>query len=493
MKTLYFYLRQSNMKWMMGGILSIFILINFSCVSKTKTEAQKPSFVVIFIDDMGYGDIEPFGSKKNKTPHLNEMAEQGMKLTSFYVPAPLCTPSRAGLMTGCYPKRVGMATGSNFVVLLAGDSKGLNPEEHTIAEVLQEAGYTTGCFGKWHLGDQPVFFPSNHGFNEFYGLPYSNDIWPDHPSERFDFPPLPLMHNDEVVDTVVNMDDQSMLCKLFTEKAVDFIRENKEKPFFVYLPHAFIHHPRGVRNEFLEKTREPGDPPVEEVFWRRIRPEDDTSYNDWRTRAQISEVDWSVGRILNTLRELDLEESTLVIFTSDNGGSRGTSMGPLRGGKGSAWEGGLREPTIAWWPGHIPSNTLCDELMTAMDILPTFSGLAGAKIPEDRIIDGKDVAPLLFNKKGAKSPHNTFFYYQGRDLRAVRSGNWKLFEDGTLYNLQEDIGETQDVSGSHPEIVKRLMNYLEEARNDLGDKEQEGRNCRSPGFVKDPQSILSHY
>lgn len=478
--------------WMVGWVILIFFLFTSSCINKTKEDDQKPNFVVIFIDDMGYGDIEPFGSTENSTPHLNRMEQQGMKLTSFYVPAPVCTPSRAGLMTGCYPMRVGLAVGSRFVVLFPADRYGLNPEETTIAEILKEAGYTTGCFGKWHLGDQPEFFPAKHGFDEYFGIPYSNDMWSEYHSERYgDFPPLPLLHNDQVVDTVKDMHDQSMLCKLFTDKAVDFIRKNKEKPFFLYLPHAFIHHPRAVRDEFLEKTRKPEYLPGEEVFWQGVGPDDYKAHAQWRITAQVSEVDWSVGQILSTLEELDLEKNTLVVFTSDNGGSGGTSMGPLRGGKGNTWEGGMREPTIAWWPGHIPSDAVCDEIMTAMDLLPTFATFAGATIPEDRIIDGKDVSDLLLGKKGASSPHKTFYYYRQKDLQAVRSGKWKLFEDGRLYNLEEDMGETEDVSASHPEAVKQLNEYLEEARKDLGDDEQEGRNCRPPGIVDDPKSILT--
>jgi len=468
--------------------LVFFILMFASC--KKQEKVQKPNFVVIFIDDMGYGDIEPFGSTRNSTPHLNEMANQGMKLTSFYVSASVSTPARAGLITGCYPKRVGLATGTTFKVLFPGDRQGLNPQETTIAEVLQKAGYTTGCFGKWHLGDQSEFMPGNHGFDEYYGIPYSNDMWPKHPAEKWDFPPLPVLHNGEVVDTVKNMHNQSMLAKQFTDKAVDFIRENKENSFLVYLPHAYVHHPRGVRKEFLKKTKKQGDSPIEDLDWQKVVTEPWSAWLDWRTRAQISEVDWSVGRILNTLQELGLDENTLVIFTSDNGGSSGCSIGPLRGGKGTAWEGGFRVPTIACWPGHIPSDTVCDEVMSAMDLLPTFAGLADAKLPQDRIIDGKDVSSLLLGKKNAQSPHEAFFYFQKKDLRAVRSGKWKMFEDGRLYNLRKDIGETKDISQSHPEVVKRLTNYLKKARKDLGDKDEGGKNCRPPGIVENPEPIL---
>ncbi|MBL7141390.1 MAG: sulfatase [Planctomycetes bacterium] len=426
---------------------------------------RPPNFVVIFIDDMGYGDIEPFGSTLNHTPHLARMAEEGMKLTSFYA-APLCSPSRAALLTGCYPRRVGLDYGSIHPVLFPGDRHGLNPDEITVAEVLKAAGYATGCFGKWHLGDQPQFLPTNQGFDTYFGIPYSNDMWAQH--ERWRFPPLPLMRGTEVVGRVETMDDQADLCRQVTDEAVRFIRSSRDRPFFCYVPHAFIHWPRAARKEFLEKTKNP----------------------DKVTGAQIEEVDWSVGQILQTLRDLDLAGRTLVLFTSDNGGARGCVNKPLRGGKGTVWEGGMREPTLAWWPGRIPAGAVCDAVTTTMDVLPTFAALAGARPPADRIIDGHDIRPLLLGQPGAASPYQTFFYYGGQRLQAVRSGQWKLFADGPLYDLDADIGETTDVAKAHPDVVARLQAQLALARADLGEGKTPGPNCRPCGVAPDARTLL---
>jgi len=416
-----------------------------------------PNFVIIFIDDMGYGDIEPFGSTTNSTPHLNRMAKEGMKLTSFYIGWAACTPSRASLMTGCYAKRVGM----DGRVCFPAESRGLNPKEITIAEVLKSKGYATGCFGKWHLGDQPQFMPKKHGFDYYYGIPYSNDMWRFHPkNDVYNFPPLPLLRNDEVVGAVENGDDQAMLCKQFTDEAVSFIKRNKDRPFFVYLPHAFIHHPRFARKEFMDKAEN-------------------------ETEAQIEETDWSTGQILDTLRDLKIEENTLVIFTSDNGGSGGTSMGPLRGGKGGpVYEGHMREPTIAWWPGKIPAGSVCDEITSTMDLLPTLAKLAGAKTPTDHIIDGGDISPLLLAEPGAKSPHAAYFY----KAMGVREGKWKFLTKGKgeLYNLEEDLGEKNNIASRHPDIVKRMRNLLQQHIEDLE------KNSRPAAFAEDPKPIIPH-
>ena len=451
---------------------------------------RPPNFVVIFIDDMGYGDIGPFGSTVNRTPHLDRMAAEGMKLTSFYAAAPLCTPSRAALLTGSYPKRVGLAWGSQFATLFPGDRWGLHPSEVTIAEVLREAGYATGGFGKWHLGDQPEFLPTAQGFDEYYGIPYSNDMWPKHPrfssdSDKWNFPPLPLMRDGEVVGRIEDMEDQGLLCQQFTDAAVEFIRRNKDGPFFVYLPHAFIHHPRGARREFL------GFQEGEQIDWDSVIREPFDFEVERRTRAQIEEVDWSVGRILDTLRELELADDTLVLFTSDNGASRGSVNTPLRGRKGSTWEGGMREPTLAWWPGRVSAGTVVDEMATTMDLMPTLAGLAGSQAPAERIIDGKDISALLLGEEGARSPHDAFYYYAGYELRAVRSGQWKLHaKDGVLYDLEADIGETTDVAAGNPDVVARLSGYLDDARPDLGDGPDNCPNCRPVGVVENPRTLL---
>ncbi|MBN1910730.1 MAG: sulfatase, partial [Pirellulales bacterium] len=407
--------------------------------------------------DMGYGDIEPFGSKKNSTPELSRMADEGLKLTSFYVAAPLCSPSRAALMTGCYPKRVGLGRGSGHAVLFPGDKLGLNPNEITIAETLKKAGYATGCFGKWHLGDQPQFLPTEQGFDTYYGIPYSNDMWPPH--KRWAFPVLPVMEGTKVVDLVKDMDDQATLCRRFTEQAVKFIHKHKDEPFFVYLPHAFVHYPRKASPRFMANAKT-----VEE--------------------AQVEEVDWSVGQILKALREAGVAENTLVLFTSDNGAAGGLSSGPLRGGKGSAYEGGLREPTLVWWPGTIKAGTVSDELTTAMDLMPTFAKMAGADVPRDRVLDGRDIGPVLLGKPGAKSPHDRFFYHQGNNLRAVRSGPWKLFVSGELYNLDTDLGEKTNVAADHPKVVAKLRKMLKEFRSDVA------KNSRPVGLAKKPRTLV---
>jgi len=420
----------------------------------------RPNFVVIFIDDMGYGDIGPFGSTINRTPHLDRMAAEGMKLTSFYMAAPVCTPSRAALMTGCYPRRVGLARGSGHAVLFPGDKHGLHPGEITVADLLREAGYATGCFGKWHLGDQPGFLPTDHGFDVYFGIPYSNDMWPL--LERWPFPPLPILRGTEVVDTVDTMDDQASLCRRFTEEAVRFIRQRREEPFFVYLPHAFVHHPRAASPAFMAKANNV-------------------------TQAQIEEVDWSVGEVLRVIRDEGLAANTLVLFTSDNGGSSGTVNAPLRGAKGSAWEGGVRVPTVAWWPGTIPAGSVCDEIASAMDLLPTFARLAGATAPDDRVIDGRDIGALLSGEPGAKSPHDRFFYHQGETLQAVRSGPWKLFRDGRLYHLDNDLGETTNLAAGHPDVVARLHGYLGGFEADLRG------NSRPVGVAENPRTLLPRH
>lgn len=439
--------------------------------------ADQPNFVVIFIDDLGYGDIEPFGSTINKTPHLNRMASEGMKLTSFYVACAVCTPSRAALMTGCYPMRVGLAKGSSHGVLFPGDHYGLHPDEITMAEVLKKVGYATACFGKWHLGDQPQFLPTSQGFEQYFGIPYSNDMWPY--LKTFDCPRLPILENDRVVDEVVDMQDQASLCRRFTEHAQEFIRAHRDEPFFVYLPHAFVHHPRAASRDFLGGIN-PND----------LSTHDHQDRLALKTTAQIEEVDWSVGQILSTIRELDLSEQTLMIFTSDNGGARGCVNAPLRGGKGSQFEGGMREPTVAWWPGTIPAGSVCDELLTTMDLLPTFAEMAGTHPPNDRVIDGRPITAHLRGEPDAKSPRDVFYYYGQKQLRAVRDQRWKLFINGELYDLQNDIGETTNVASNHPDVVARLKMRLNEARRDLGDGEKLGENVRPVGVASNTRTIL---
>lgn len=422
-----------------------------------RSAAPRPNIVLINIDDLGYASTSPFGAPKTETPRLDRMAAEGRIFTSFYAAAPLCSPARAALMTGSYPRRVGLGRGSGHSVLFPADTHALHPDEITIAEVLREAGYATGCFGKWHLGDQPGFLPTDQGFDTYFGIPYSNDMWPAHPG-GWQFPLLPILRGSKVVGEVRTMEDQAELCRLFTDEATAFIRANRARPFFVYLPHAFVHGPRAARAEF---TR--GDDVL---------------------KAQIRELDWSIGRLLDTLAEVGVAEKTLVLFTSDNGGAGPTNNAPLRGSKGSAFEGGQRVPLIAHWPAGIPPGTVCDELATQMDLFPTLAELGRGRVPTDRVLDGRNIRSLLTGQPGARSPHAAFFYHQENTLRAVRTGPWKLFVSGELYQLANDIGETTDVARAHPDIVADLRRHLASFEADLA------ANSRPVGRPVNPRTIL---
>ncbi len=483
---------------------SAILLIGCKNQQKVSTKnTPKPNFVVIFTDDQGYGDLGCFGAGHVSTPNIDRLAEEGAKLTSFYVAAPVCTPSRAALMTGCYPKRVNLATGSNFPVLLAGDSKGLHPDEITIAEILKGQGYATGIFGKWHLGDQPEFLPTRQGFDEFFGIPYSHDIHPFHPrQEHFKFPPLPLLDGEKVIE----MDpDADYLTKKITERATRFIRNHREEPFFLYVPHPIPHHPVHISPEFLETVPDS----IQALLAQEDRSVNYTVRGSLYPQA-ISEIDWSVGQIVETLVKYELDSNTLIIFTSDNGPDAGYntkplgSAGPLRGRKGSTFEGGMREPTVAWWPGQIPAGAVVDELLTAMDLLPTFANLSGAEIPQDRVIDGKDIWSVLSGQPGASSPHDRFYYHFRNELRAVRSGKWKYHrillkganKDGTLkstsalYDLDNDIGETQDLASQYPEIVEQLQGYIKAFELELGKGDSLSTQCRPAGWVDNPKPLV---
>lgn len=462
----------------------LIIVFGLSHTIAQKGKKGKPNFIIIFTDDQGYGDLGCFGSNTVKTPIIDKMASEGAKLTSFYVAAPVCTPSRAALMTGSYPKRVDMAYGSNFGVLLSADSKGLNPSERTIAEVLKDAGYATGIFGKWHLGDQPDFLPTRQGFDEFFGIPYSHDIHPLHPRQsHYNFPALPLLKGEEVIEMEPDAD---YLTQRITEKAVSFIERNKEKPFFLYVPHPIPHHPVHVSPAFMESAPDS----------LKTKLSEENGSIDYTVRGElypqaISEIDWSVGQILSTLKKLGLSENTFVVFTSDNGPDRGYNMeakgsaGPLQGRKGTTFEGGMREPTVMYWPGVIPAGTTNDELLTTMDLLPTFAKLAGAKLPSDRVLDGKDIFPTLLGK--SKTPHNAFFYHKGNNLQAVRMGKWKLHvshnKPEALYDLANDIGESNNVMKGNPKLVEKLLKEIVKFEKELA------QNSRPAAFVKNPVAL----
>ena len=440
------------------------ILFLFLLSWTTAVAAERPNLVIIFTDDQGYGDLGCFGGKQVYTPNIDRMAEEGARLTSFYVAAPVCTPSRAALMTGCYPQRIDMEIcssltvdkpnlpkGKHFPVCLAGDGKGLNPDEITIAEVAQSVGYKTGMFGKWHLGDQPVFLPTRQGFEEFFGLPYSHDIMPRHPGQKyFQFPPLPLLEGEEVIELDP---DAAYLTRRFTERAVEFIEVHKEEPFFLYLAHAMPHGPLAASEEIKKSyaaARKAGAPGKGNLY-----------------ATAINEIDWSVGQVLDALKKQGLDENTIVLFTSDNGPSKGSAK-PLRGKKGRTLEGGQRMPTVIRWPKEIEAGSVNDEVLTAMDILPTFAQVSGATLREDRKIDGRDISAVL--TEGAESPHEYFFYAYWGDLQAVRWGDWKLriFEgEEALYNLASDISEKKNLADENPEIVEKLKGAMKDFKAEM--------------------------
>jgi len=447
--------------------------------------AVKPvNFVVIYLDDMGYGDLTLTGAAGFNTPYLDKMAGEGVFFTHFYSPQAVCSASRVGLLTGCYPNRVG------FRGALDHSAKyGINPEEETIAEVLKKRNYATAAYGKWHLGHIPDFLPLQHGFDEYFGIPYSNDMWPFHPTGKNYYPPLPLIEGEEVVAT---NPDQSQFTTQFTERTVDFIRRNKDNPFFVYLAHPMPHVPLFVSEKFAGKSEQ-------------------GLYGD-----VMMELDWSVGQVLSVIDELGLAENTLVIFTSDNGpwlnyGNHAGSSGGLREGKGTTFEGGQRVPCLMRWTGTLPGGVVMNNLVSGIDVLPTLADIAGADLP-DRKIDGVSLLPLLMGDADA-NPRETFlYYYRNNNLEAIRHGSWKLvfphpgrtyagFEPGAdgmpgrvmenfehqggLFDLRRDPGEQYNVMEFYPEIAEQLNALANEAREDLGDDlaGMPGKNRRKPGFI----------
>ena len=446
------------------------------CLGLVQLKASpKPNFIVVFCDDLGYADIGPFGAKNKETPHLDRMAREGIRLTDFYSTCSVCTPSRASLMTGCYPRRVNMHVDEgDLCVLFPSARKGLNPDEVTVAEVLKERGYATMCIGKWHLGDHPKFMPTSQGFDHYFGIPYSNDM------NRKNVP-LPLVRDLTVIRDSVQKD--TTITSLYTKEAVSFIKANHNNPFFLYLPHTAVHLPL-VPGDRFKGTSEDG------------------LYGDW-----VQEIDWSMGELFKALREVGIDEKTLVLFTSDNGSARekqGSNL-PLRGRKGRTDEGGMRVPCIVRWPGKIPAGTTSDAVISTLDVLPTFANLSGAKLPENRVIDGENIWSILSGGSN-DDLREAFFYYQMDQLQAVRSGDWKLFvplkskkrnwgnpegvQQLKLFNLANDIHEDSNVADQNPEIVKQLLLYAESARADLGDVGREGSGQRKAGWVNAPSPRL---
>ena len=442
---------------------------------------MKPNIVLFNCDDLGYGDLGCYGSTRNDTPVLDRLAREGRRFTSFYMASPVCSPSRGAMMTGCYPPRIGFGSFHGNWVLFPGDSIGLNPSEITIAKLLQDAGYATMHVGKWHCGDQPDFLPTRHGFDDYYGLPYSNDMGPS--GLRPDLPPLPLLHGETVIE---QQPDQCSLTERYVERSLAFIRANRDRPFFLYFAHMHVHLPLYAPAHFVKSSRN-GD------------------YG-----ACVSAIDWAAGAVLYTLEMLGLRENTIVIFTSDNGSRNdfGESNGPLRGTKGTTWEGGQRVPFIVNWPGHI-APSVSDGLMASLDLYPTLARLCGAVIPTDRIIDGIDATGLLTGNT-EESPRDTFFYYMCNYLEAVRSGNWKLHvsrsvsgthpSDGQrepvfeLYDLSKDIAEENNVYSRNPQVVAALHAKMEDCRKDLGDESMgmPPTNARPVGRVENARPMTQY-
>lgn len=426
---------------------------------------RPPNIVLVFADDLGYADLGCFGSTKIRTPNIDSIARDGIKLTNFHVPQAVCSASRTALLTGCYPNRVGIlgALGPN-------SKNGIKDSENLLPEYLKKLGYSTAIFGKWHLGDSAQYSPIRHGFDTYFGLPYSNDMWPNHPSTK-SFPPLPLRQDDKVLEL---NPDQSKLTGWYTERGVKFIEANKDKPFFLYMPHSMPHVPLYASEKFKGKSSH-------------------GLYGD-----VIEEIDASVGTILETLKKHSLDKNTLVIFTSDNGpwlsyGDHAGSKGVLREGKGTEFEGGVRVPFVARWPGRIPVASISNEPTMTIDLLPTLVAYAGGVVLEEPKIDGKNIIAVLEARPGAKSPQEAYYFYWGDALHAVTSGKWKLHfphpylhiieggKDGkpgkgetrkmelSLFDLDADISESKNVADQNPEVVKKLQMLGDKIREELGD------------------------
>ena len=469
------------------------LLLTFSISCNNIRKETLPNIVIIFMDDLGYGDISNFGAINYKTPNIDKMANDGMLFTNFYSAQAVCSASRAGLLTGTYPNRIGISG-----ALMPYSTNGIHEDEKTIAEILKEKGYSTGIFGKWHLGHHKKFLPNNHGFDTYLGIPYSYDMWPvDFDGNQIadtsnwrkkSYPQLPLIKDLEKAREIKTLDDQAILTTLYTEKSVEFIKKNKDNPFFLYLPHSMPHVPIAVSEKFLGKSKQ-------------------GLYGDL-----MMEIDWSVGEIIRSLKENNILNNTLVVFTSDNGpwlnfGNHAGSTGGLREGKGTSFEGGQRVPTVMMWPDVIPKGKIANQLSSTIDLLPTIAHITGGKLPEHKI-DGVNIFDIL--NGGEEEPRDHFFYYYGNNnLEAVRKDNWKLIlphssrsykgvlpkNDGhggpysrietglELYNLRRDPGEEYDVITLYPDVTKELLDLAEIARSDMGDNltGRKGSNIRKSG------------
>lgn len=469
---------------MKRGLLFFIFYITMVFTLRSQQKSKPVNFILICLDDAGYGDIDLTGAIGYSTPNIDKMANSGIFFTHYYSPQAVCSASRAGLLTGCYPNRIGFHGALNH-----NSNFGLNPEEETIAELLKKRGYVTAIFGKWHLGDHKKFLPLQHGFDTFFGIPYSNDMWPNHPTNKNFYPPLPLIEDNQVIE---KNPDQTKFTTEFTERTIDFIKRNKTKPFFVYIAHPMPHVPLFVSKKFEGKSEQ-------------------GLYGD-----VMMEIDWSVGQIIQTLEELKINKNTLVIFTSDNGpwinyGNHAGSTGGLREGKGTTFEGGQRVPCLMQWEGVTQPGSICNSLITGMDILPTIADIANSSLPQNKI-DGISLLPLLQNVNAEPPRKSFYYYYQRNNLEALQDGQWKLIfphkgrsyegfspgENGMpgpvnnqadvkpgLYNLRRDPGERYNVLDENPNIVEKLKKLADIARADLGDNltNSIGENRRKPGYI----------
>jgi arylsulfatase A-like enzyme len=479
----------------MNRVICCLVLVLLPTIgTRLRGQELRPNIVLILADDLGYADVGMYGAQGFATPNIDRLAREGIRFTDFHVAQGVCSASRAALMTGCYPSRVGI-TGA----LEPWDKFGLSDNELTLPQMMKQKGYATGMVGKWHLGTPVELLPTRRGFDDFFGLTLSNDEWPFHPEKPGGFPPLPLMDGERAIKDGITQEDMNLLTKRYTERAVKFIEQNKDQPFFLYVAHTMPHVPLGASEKFRGKTQR-------------------GPYGD-----ACEEIDWSTGQIMAALERLGLEKKTLVMFLSDNGpwlsyGNHGGSAGPLREGKTTCWEGGTRVPFISRWPGQIPAGVTSDEVAMTIDLLPTICKLIGAKLPDHKI-DGLDIWPLLTAQAGAKNPHEAYYFYgvpfgqwTGAQLEAVRSGPWKLVlphtyrtlgsispgKDGIpakyqprkiaepeLYSLHEDIGEQRNVAAENLVVVRRLQALADQCRDDLGDTiiKREGKGLRPAGTV----------
>jgi len=492
-------MRINKLQLFSTGFSLLLPIIGISGKNTENNKNESPNVVLIFMDDLGYGDLSCTGATQYKTPNLDRMAAQGIRFTNFLSAQAVCSASRAGILTGCYPNRVGISG-----ALMPNAEIGLNPSEETIPEILKKRNYASAAIGKWHLGHHRQFLPLQQGFDEYFGLPYSNDMWPvffdgsrnvsKEYARKLSYPELPLIRNNDKIRELKTLDDQAELTTLYTETAIDFIKRNKNNPFFLYLAHSMPHVPIAVSSKFKGKSEQ-------------------GLYGD-----MMMEIDWSVGEILSTLEKNGLSKNTLVIFTSDNGpwinfGNHAGSTGGFREGKGDSFEGGQRVPCLMKWPGHIQEGTVCNKLASTIDILPTLAAITNSSLPEKKI-DGVNILSLLLGDENANPRESFLYYYRKNSLEAVRKGDWKLvfahpgrtyvgfkpgadgfpgevnenfqFEEG-LYDLRRDPGERYDVKEYYPNVLNELKKLADAARIDLGDDIQQvkGTNLRTPGRIND--------